>query len=261
MISKNEIVTNFEKFEKDLEFCSLKTIDKPRDYQIKVFENLKGQNSILFMETGKGKTFISIMLINHIMSKNINKLSSSRVSPKDKELLVPNGKKVVFLVCEVALVSQQSRVIDINCNYKVKEFSGGKKMSKLSSDPFIFRKEWDSNDIFVSTPTIIHRLLYTGYIKLSDIDLLVFDECHHTDSNHPYNLIMTEFYFYNKEFKENYKLPQILGLTASPLKKKLDSNINDAAKQALISLSESLDCKIVIDPEVLNYEIKVDKGN
>lgn len=30
---------------------------------------------------------------------------------------------------------------------------------------------------------------------MSDINLLVFDEAHHAKKNHPYNVIMREFYF------------------------------------------------------------------
>jgi ERCC4-related helicase len=30
---------------------------------------------------------------------------------------------------------------------------------------------------------------------MSDLGLLVFDECHHCHSDHPYNQIMQDFYF------------------------------------------------------------------
>lgn len=41
-----------------------------------------------------------------------------------------------------------------------------------------------------------YDLLMHGFIKIADIDLLIFDECHHTDQDHLYNLIMKDFYFH-----------------------------------------------------------------
>ena len=31
-------------------------------------------------------------------------------------------------------------------------------------------------------------------VQMKDINLLIFDECHHAKKNHPYNCIMREFY-------------------------------------------------------------------
>lgn len=46
--------------------------------------------------------------------------------------------------------------------------------------------------------------LRRGYIKLTDYSFMVFDECHHTDGDHPYSGVMKEFYFDQK--KKNKKL-------------------------------------------------------
>ena len=35
----------------------------PREYQKQIYEKAKEENSIIYMETGKGKTFIAIMLM------------------------------------------------------------------------------------------------------------------------------------------------------------------------------------------------------
>lgn len=288
-------------------------IDKPFDYQLEIFENIKNKNAIVFMETGKGKTFISIMLIKHLLEletnsfkssslilegknklyENINKASDSnynefsqsqKLSAKEKVLLMASKnrekmnlnktmnlnsnsnlnafkskKKIIFLVCEVVLVDQQSKVIEQNIdecfNIKVALMNSSKKFSRVSSNIDNFIKFWEENNIFVSTPSIIYKLLSIGYINISQIDLLIFDECHHADGNHPYNLIMTEFYFFHKEnpaYKVN-KLPQILGLTASPLKKKIEKGVSNTGKKALEMLCENLDSVMVIDPEVLDY--------
>jgi endoribonuclease Dicer len=59
-------------------------------------------------------------------------------------------------------------------------------------------------------------------MKMQDLDLIIFDECHHTNQDHLYNLIMRDFFFH--EFVPGVtKRPRILGLTASPIKQKIDS--------------------------------------
>ncbi len=278
-------------------------IDKPYDYQIKIFKEIKDKNSIVFMETGKGKTFISIMLIRYLLDKELNKmkipnfknpnsltsgnediLNSSNQTNKDinklgnlrakifkmaqekKQQTVStsieiDGKKfktkVFFLVCEVVLVDQQSKVIENNLDnqhkVKVAIMNSSKKFSRISSSKDSFKKFWDENTIFVSTPSIVYKLLSIGYINIEEITLVVFDECHHTDGYHPYNLLMNEFYFFHKERNEGIKLPQILGLTASPLKKKIDKDVISIGQKALENLCENLDSVMVIDPDVLEY--------
>ena len=44
----------------------------PRPYQQKIYEKALEQNSVIFVETGKGKTFISIMLMAHHLGIDIN---------------------------------------------------------------------------------------------------------------------------------------------------------------------------------------------
>ena len=41
-----------------------------------------------------------------------------------------------------------------------------------------------------------YDLLVHGFIKMEQISLLVIDECHHTDQEHLYNMIMRDFYFH-----------------------------------------------------------------
>jgi ERCC4-related helicase len=54
-------------------------------------------------------------------------------------------------------------------------------------------------------------------MKITDINLLIMDECHHTDLNHPYNLIMAAYHDVRQQNNQGEmpKLPQIIGLSAS----------------------------------------------
>ena len=80
-----------------------------------------------------------------------------------------------------------------------------------------WKNQLQSFDVFVFTEKKLYDTLMHGFIKIEDFDMIVFDECHHADQSHYYNLIMTDFYFY----KYSQKRPRILGLTASPIKQKV----------------------------------------
>ena len=81
-----------------------------------------------------------------------------------------------------------------------------------------------------------------GFLKLSDFDLVIFDECHHADSSHYYNLIMQDFFYFRRD-SSNLK-PRILGLTASPIKSKIgecdNRNISSDIQEKLQNLSNNL---------------------
>jgi ATP-dependent RNA helicase DDX58 len=53
-----------------------------------------------------------------------------------------------------------------------------------------------------------------GEMKITDIDMLIMDECHHTNLEHSYNAIMA-FYHEVRPGNPSAKLPQVIGLTAS----------------------------------------------
>jgi len=223
---------------------------EPRDYQIKVFEKAKDKNSIIYMETGKGKTIVSIMLIAHFLGIDIN---------KDQKPKLDKRKKVIFFVCDTALVDQQKKRISSLLNVEVGTIQG-KKDKKSKNDYDCFIKKWESLNIFVAIPSIVYKILSCGFIKIFDISMIIFDECHHTADDHAYNKIMTEFYFFYKKvpsIANKYNFPRIYGLTASPIKTGIKGGILEStAYEALQKLSENLDCFIVIDPDMINSNAK-----
>jgi endoribonuclease Dicer len=70
--------------------------------------------------------------------------------------------------------------------------------------------------------------------KIKQISLMVFDECHHTRKNHPYNGIMREYFQIPAK-----RRPKIFGMTASPV-----WNPKDAVT-SLATLEHSLDAKLI----------------
>ena len=251
-INNNEIIEKMEKLNLNEE--NNKVILKPRDYQQKIFDKAKNQNSIIYVETGKGKTFISIMLMANFLGIDINNPSSSNKKKIDK------NKKIIFFVCDTALIEQQKNAISNILGIEVGTIQG-KKNKKSKNEYEFFKKMWNSLNIFVAIPSIIYKILSCGFLKIFDISMLIFDECHHTSENHPYNKIMNEFYFFYKRLKpnENLNYPRIYGLTASPLKKGIKGPVEVSIIKAMEQLCENLDSVIVIDPEMNNSNAKMMK--
>ena len=79
-------------------------------------------NSIIFLETGAGKTYVAILLIKSIFGEPIDRKFYTGVVPKE------NTKKCIFLVTTINLVDQQSEAISKATILNVK---------KLHSDTFI----------------------------------------------------------------------------------------------------------------------------
>ena len=67
--------------------------------------------------------------------------------------------------------------------------------------------------IVVSTHQILLHALGHGFVKMTQLALMVFDEAHSCIGNHPLNRILREFY-HKCKVKER---PSVLGLTASPV--------------------------------------------
>ena len=229
--------------------------------QIKLYENQKQiyskakekpNNSIIFMETGKGKTLIAILLMADMLNIDI-------FNP-EKNPSINKKKKIIFFVCDTSLIVQQQKAIQKFLNIPV-GIMQGKKSKKSKSDYENFRQVFDGFSVFVAIHNVVYKLLSCGFLEVDEIDMFVFDECHHCNFDHPYNLIMEEFYFYYKNNFPEKKLPVIVGLTASPSKNAIKNNVKQTAKNSLQVLSENLDCKVIIDPEMKNNFVDVNNFN
>jgi len=77
-------------------------------------------------------------------------------------------------------------------------------------------------------------------MKITDLDLVIMDECHHTDMCHPYTAIMEEYYTVRRS-DSHAKLPQIIGLTASL---GVGSSNTDPV-QHYIHICANLDCNLI----------------
>ena len=173
---------------------------KLREYQKELAApGMDGQNYIVCAPTGTGKTLIASMVISNHLEKN------------------PDGK-VFLLVNKIALAEQQ-------CN-EVKSYIPGLQAQHITGDCGIdspLSHLLNDNQMIVCTAGILYNeiimqsLSSTRRVALSDISLLVIDECHNAKKNSPYAMIM-EGYIKTKLNTTNLakNLLQIVGLTASP---------------------------------------------
>lgn len=172
---------------------------------------LEGKNIIICLPTGSGKTRVAV----YITKKHL-----------DCRREAGRAGKVVILVNKVPLVEQHYSAEFspfLKTAYKLERVSGDCQL-KIS-----FTEIVKKNDVIICTAQILENYLERFNkgedegVNLSDLTLIVIDECHHTQKGGVYNHIMMRYLKQKhknkklvKEQKEPMPLPQILGLTASP---------------------------------------------
>jgi endoribonuclease Dicer len=151
------------------------------------------------------------------------------------------GRRTIFLANNVPLVIQQAEFIRSHTYLNVGEYYGDKLIgNKLldSWDKETWTKELEKNHILAMSPQIFIDMLNHSFISIkicfillylslsiliclfvqgmSQINLIIFDECHHATGNHPYSQIMNKYYTENA-IDLNVR---VLGLTASIVHRK-----------------------------------------
>ncbi|PWY74059.1 ATP-dependent helicase dcl1 [Aspergillus eucalypticola CBS 122712] len=180
------------------------TLD-PREYQLELFERAKAQNTIAVLDTGSGKTLIAVLLLKHTLEKELN----DRAEGKQHRI-------AFFLVDSVTLAYQQAAVLRNNLDQSVGHFFGAMGTDLWSKSAW--EQHFQKNMVIVCTAEILNQCLLNSYVKMSQINLLIFDEAHHTKKDHPYARIIRESYLE----EDPSKRPRIFGMTASPIDTKGD---------------------------------------
>ncbi|XP_054614340.1 probable ATP-dependent RNA helicase DHX58 isoform X2 [Dunckerocampus dactyliophorus] len=194
------------------------------EYQEEVVQRaLRGENIIIWLPTGSGKTRAAV----YVAKKHLQRRQQG---------------KVVVLVNMLHLVDQHFStefVPGLAPPYKVVAVSG------YSDEKDFFGKLLRDSDVVICTAQIFHNALVSTeeakHVELSEISLLVVDECHHTHKNMVYNKIMREYL--HQKMLNGATLPQILGLTASPGTGR--AKCLDRAVLHVLQLCASLDSVIV----------------
>ncbi|XP_030076811.1 ATP-dependent RNA helicase DHX58 isoform X2 [Microcaecilia unicolor] len=167
------------------------------DYQWEVIEPaLEGKNIIVWLPTGSGKTRAALYVVK-------------------RHLETKRRAKVAVLVNKVHLVDQhyQNEFYPfLQDSFKVVAISGD------TDEKSFFASVVEQNDVIICTAQILQNALFNPekekHVELTDFSLLIIDECHHTHKDGVYNKLMEGYI--EKKMRNEGKLPQILGLTASP---------------------------------------------
>ncbi|KAI0595071.1 RNase3 domain-containing protein [Biscogniauxia sp. FL1348] len=184
-----------------------KIIASPREYQVELFERAKQKNIIAVLDTGTGKTLIAALLLRHILEQELEDRKSGK-SPRIS----------FFLVDKVTLVFQQYEVLKANLDFPIGRLYGDGNESNFSHG--FWSKQCEECMVIVCTAAILHLCLHHSFIKMEQINLLIFDEAHHAKKNHPYARIIKDFYVDLETAGK--RRPRILGMTASPVDAKTD---------------------------------------
>ncbi|XP_039110487.1 endoribonuclease Dicer [Hyaena hyaena] len=213
----------------------------PRKYQVELLEAALDHNTIVCLNTGSGKTFIAVLLTKELSYQIRGDFSR-------------NEKRTVFLVNSANQVAQQVSAVRTHSDLKVGEYSHLEVNASWTKEKW--NQEFTKHQVLVMTCYVALNVLKNGYLSLSDINLLVFDECHLAILDHPYREIM-------KLCEDCPSCPRILGLTASILNGKCDpeeleekiqklekilkSNAETATDLVVLDRYTSQPCEIVVD--------------
>ncbi len=154
-----------------------------RKYQIAIAKESAKESLMVVLPTGLGKTTVALLVLLQRLAKG----------------------KTLLLAPTRPLVEQHSaflkEVLKLD-EALIQTFTGTVMAEKRAI-------LWEAAKVVVSTPQIIENDLLSGRIRLHDVALLIFDECHRAVGNYSYVYIA-------EKYAEQAKEPRVLGITASP---------------------------------------------
>ncbi|CAC5414135.1 DDX58 [Mytilus coruscus] len=194
-----------------------------RKYQEELVETaMTGQNTIICAGTNAGKTYVAYHII------------------EDHLIKYPNGKVVFINKTNVLLEQQYSRACrtftDLNFQGKIYKWDASLE-GECESFPTIIQRV----SLFFCTPQSLCNHLdekSKNKISMDLLTLIILDECHHVVRRNAFNQIMNYYRRHKFETKSG-KIPQVLGLTASPGTNRADDGFS--AVQHLKRLMANLD--------------------
>lgn len=148
-------------------------VKNPREYQIELFERAKHENTIAVLDTGSGKTLIAVLLLRWTIDNEIERRAQGHAF-----------KISFFLVPSVNLAYQQFSVLECNLDHRVARLCGSDNTDRWDRKRWI--TEFLQTKVIVCTAELLFQALCYGYLTMKQINLLIFDEAHHTKKNHSY---------------------------------------------------------------------------
>ncbi|XP_065369214.1 endoribonuclease Dcr-2 [Calliphora vicina] len=171
---------------------------EPRQYQLEVLNYVCNRNGIIYLPTGAGKTFIAILALKHFSSQL-------------QETIKNGGKRAIFMCNTVELARQQYKQLKKTTNLKIGLYIGDRDVDNWS--PRQWETEIDNNQVLVGTAQIFVDIVNHNLLKITDLSIVIIDECHHATGNHPMHEFLRAF-----QYCDQNKLPRIIGLTGVIIK-------------------------------------------
>lgn len=153
-------------------------------------------------------------------------------------------------VDSVALVFQQYNVLRNELDQPMQHFCGAMGTDHWAKA--VWQEHLKNNMVIICTAEILYQCLWRSFIRLDQINLLIFDEAHHAKKNHPYARIIKDFYITEADLS---KRPRVFGMTASPVD--VRSDFTHAAKE----LEAMLHCQIATAADLTLLRASVSRPN
>jgi ERCC4-related helicase len=165
-----------------------------REYQLSIAMKALDANTMVILPTGLGKTAVSLLV------------AASRIYNE--------GGRVLMLAPTKPLVEQHLRYFEKYLLAKSPEGSEGSDASPFvmftgEAPPDERTADWNRASVILATPQVIKNDLIAGRYSLSDVSLLIVDECHRAVGNYAY-------VFLAQRYMATADKPLILAMTASP---------------------------------------------
>ena len=162
-----------------------------RDYQLSIAASVLQENSMVVLPTGLGKTAIALIA------------AASR--------LLNAGGKVLMMAPTKPLVEQHYRFFSkyLRIPEGEEEDSGVFAMFTGETPNKKRIEQWEKASCIFATPQVIKNDCLASRYRLTDVTLLIVDECHRAVGNYAYVFIA-------EEYCRQAKNPLLLAMTASP---------------------------------------------
>ncbi|XP_023297775.2 endoribonuclease dcr-1 [Lucilia cuprina] len=171
---------------------------KARPYQLELLEYVCKRNGIIYLPTGAGKTFIAVLALK-------------RFSAQLRETIQNGGKRAIFMCNTVELARQQFKVLQKTTNLEIGLYIGERDVDNWT------RRQWETEiqkkQVLVGTAQIFLDIVNQNLIKITDLSIVIIDECHHATGNHPMHEFLSAF-----QYCDQSKLPRVIGLTGVIIK-------------------------------------------
>jgi ERCC4-related helicase len=194
-----------------------------REYQLSIAMQALDANTMVILPTGLGKTAIALLV------------AASR--------LYNDGGRVLMLAPTKPLVEQHLRFFE---KYLIIRDQKDPRLSPFvmftgDAPPDERTADWNRATVILATPQVIKNDLIAGRYTLSDVTLLIVDECHRAVGNYAY-------VFLAQRYLATAGKPLLLAMTASP------GGVQEKVQEVCTNLGIAhIETRTEFDPDVAPY--------